>query len=197
MTKKILIGKINSVFGIKGAVKIISFCEEPLQIESYSIFDENDNPVKLKISNKNKAIVGKDGGGNAILIASIEGVKDRTTAENLRGQELFMNREELNDTDSDEFYYIDLIGLDVIENESSDKIGKVTNVQDFGAGGMIEIDFNDKFRKTLPDKSLNKTENFPFKDDFFPEIDIKSNFIKLKVPEILKDIERTAKTSEE
>ena len=183
MSKKILIGKVNSVFGIKGAVKVISFCQDPIQIENYPLFDEKGNAIKLKISNKNKAIIGTSGFGNAILIATIEGVTDRTQAEKLRGLELFVDRENLDETDEDEFYYVDLIGLDVVNAESK-KIGKVINVQDFGAGGMIEIEFTEEFCKANADKKIGKIENFPFKDETFPEINLKKGFIKMEMPEI-------------
>ena len=186
MSKKILIGKVNSVFGIKGAVKVISFCQDPIQIENYPLFDEKGNAIKLKISNKNKAVVGSDGGGNSILIAMIEGVTDRTAAEKLRGFEMFTDRENLNETDSDEFYYVDLIGLDVVDAESK-KVGKVKNVQDFGAGGMIEIEFEEAFCKSFPDKVLDKIENIPFKNAFFPEVNLKAGFVRIEMPEILKE----------
>lgn len=181
--KRILIGKINSVFGIKGAVKIISFCEDPIQIENYPLFDEDGNAIKLRISNKNKAIVGTSGFGNAILIASIEGVTDRNKAETLRGKEIFVNREDFNETDEDEFYYVDLIDLDVID-ETKNKIGKVVNVQDFGAGGMLEIEFEEKFKEANAEKKLGKIENFPFKDETFPEVNLKEGWIKMTMPEM-------------
>ena len=51
MTKKILIAKVNSVFGIKGEIKIIVYSNDPHSIENYSLFDAEDKPVKIKITN--------------------------------------------------------------------------------------------------------------------------------------------------
>lgn len=181
MDKKILVGKVSSAFGIKGEVKLISYCQDPLQIEKYQLFDSDGKEIKLKISNKNKAVVGLAGAKNAILIAAIEGIKDRNAAENLRDKEIFVNREEFEEIDNDEFYYVDLIGLDVIDDNSK-KLGKVTNVYDFGGGGMLEIEFI----KADIEKNLEKIENFPFKDETFPEVNLKENFIRIKLPEILK-----------
>ena len=42
MTKKILFAKVNSVFGIKGDVKLIVFSDNPENIEKYSLFDEKE-----------------------------------------------------------------------------------------------------------------------------------------------------------
>ncbi len=186
MSKKILIAKIISAFGIKGGVKILCFCEDPLQIEKYPLCDAKGNSVKIKISNKNKAVVGSNASGDPILIVTIDGVLDRNKAEELRGAEFFVNREDLNETPDDEFYYVDLIGLDVID-ATAKKIGKVLNVQDFGAGGMLEIEFEEDFLKTAAGKNLEKIENFPFKNTAFPEVNLKKGFVKMEVPEILQE----------
>ncbi len=179
--KKILIGKINSVFGIKGEVKIISFCKNPSDIEKYNLFDKNDNNIKLKINNKNKAAIGSSASGGVILIAKIAGVDDRNYAEKLRGCELYTNRDEFKELDEDEYYQVDLIDLDVID-ESDKKLGKVLNVLDFGAGTMLEIEF-DEAKKA---QNLEKIENFPFKNEFFPEISVKNGFIRMILPQIIK-----------
>ena len=179
--KKVLIGKINSVFGIKGEVKIISYCQHPLDIEKYPLFDKNDNAFSLKISNKNKTAIGTTAGGT-ILIAKIIGVDDRNKAESLRGAELFVERANFKKLQSDEFYQVDLIGLDVIDDSSEKVIGKVVNVMDFGAGTMLEIQFNEE----NPEKKLEKIENFPFKNEIFPEVDVRGGTIKIKLPEVVE-----------
>ena len=181
MTKKILIGKVNSVFGIKGEVKIISHCQHAIDIEKYPLFDKNGNVIKLKISNKNKASIGSSGSGDAILIAKIVGVDDRNEAEKLRGMEFFTNRDDFKEVADDEFYQVDLIGLTVID-DAGKNIGKVANVMDFGAGTMLEIEFNQADAK----RNLEKIENFPFKDEFFPEVDVRGGSIKIKLPEMVK-----------
>ncbi len=174
MTKKILIGKIISPFGIKGEVKIISYCEEPLKIETYPLFDEQGKALKLKISNKNKTIIGTRD-GNAILIARIEGINDRNASESLRGKEIFVNRQDFTETKDNEFYYVDLIGLDVIDMNSK-KIGKVANVLDYGAGAIIEVKFDSEIKEGAMD-------NFPFKNAIFPEVKLQEGFIRIDIPE--------------
>ncbi len=179
--KKIIIGKINSVFGIRGEVKILSYCQVPADIEKYKLFDKNDNEIKIKISNKNKTVVGTSGTGGAILIAKIAGVEDRNKAESLRGAQLFTNRDDFKELSSDEFYQVDLIGLDVVD-DTSQKIGKVLNVFDFGGGTMLEIEFE----KENPKMNLEKIENFPFKNAIFPEVNVKAGFVRISFPDIVK-----------
>ena len=186
MNKKILVGKVTAPFGIKGEVKIISYCQNPQQIENYPLFDENSDKIKLKISNKNKAVIGTTISGDSILIAKIEGSVSRNDSEGLRGKEIFTNRDDFEELDEDEFYHSDLLGLDVIDMNSK-KIGKVLNIYDFGAGVMLEIEFS----KVDEANNLEKIENFPFKNEFFPEVSLKNGFIRFDMPEIVK----TPKTS--
>ncbi len=181
MTKKILIGKINSVFGIKGEVKIISYCQNPTDIEKYPLFDKNDVALTLKITNKNKAVVGTTSDGGAILIAKISLADDRNAAEKLRGLEIFTDRKNFSTKlKKDEFYQEDLVGLNVVD-DAGKVLGKVLAVLDFGGGVMLEIEFN-------AIKDLEKIENFPFKNEFFPEIDVEKGFVRINLPEEVIEI---------
>ena len=156
MTKKILIGKIISVFGIKGEVKIISYCGEPQQIENYSLFDEKENPLKLKISNKNKAVIGTSN-GNAILIAKLDGINNRNAAEKLRGTEIFTNRDDFKEADENEFYYVDLIGLDVIDMKSKKNWEGVERVR-----SRRRRNYRNRIQLRKSTKKLRKNREFFF-----------------------------------
>lgn len=186
MSKKIVIAKIISPFGIKGEVKIVAYCGDPLQIEKYPLFDAKGNALEIKITNKNKTVVGNSAAGDPILIVKLSTIKDRNEAEAARGLEIFVNREDFKETAEDEFYYADLIGLEV-RDSAAKKIGKVLNVQDFGAGGMLEISFEEDFRKSSAGKGFDKIENFPFSGKIFPEVNIAQGFLVIELPEIFKE----------
>lgn len=162
----------------------MSYTDNPQQIENYPLFDAKGNSLKLKISNKNKTVIGTNSSGNSVLIAKIEGVSDRNAAEKMRGQELFTNRDDFAETSDNEFYYVDLIGLDVID-ATSKKIGKVKDVLDHGAGGILEIEFSAEFYGNDPKKDGDKLESFPFKNEIFPEVNVKAGFIRIEFPEIV------------
>jgi 16S rRNA processing protein RimM len=174
MTKKILLGKITTAFGIKGEVKIESYCQNPQDIEKYELFDDLEKNITLKISNKNKAVVGHVVGG-AILIARVNNITNRSEAELLRGKELFSYRKNFKQVKKNEFYHSDLIGLDVV-NEKLEKIGTVLAINNYGAGDMVEINFlNSKIKKNYED-----IDNFPFKNEIFPEVNLEKNYILIK-----------------
>ena len=59
-------------------------------------------------------------------------------AERLNGIELYVPREKLPATDTDEYYYADLIGLAAVTTADA-PIGCVIAIHNFGAGDIIEI----------------------------------------------------------
>jgi 16S rRNA processing protein RimM len=170
--KNIVIAKITSVHGIKGFVKLLSFAANPADFDKYSskVFDAKNNPYKIKI------ISQVPGGNNDLFIAKIDGVEDRNAAELLRNTELFIKRGDLKKAKKDEFYYVDLIGLDVL-NTQKKKIGKVLSVNDFGAGGIVDIEF---------DANSSDTESFAFTHQTFPEVDVEKGFLILDLPEFIE-----------
>ena len=170
-----IIAKITSAFGIKGLVKIVSFAQNPADFAKYSgrIFDDRDNKYEIKIINQ---IPSQN---NNVFVVEIAGVKDRNQAELLRNIELFVARGDLKNPKKDEFYHIDLIGLDVLSSDKQ-KIGKVMAVNDFGAGGIVEIKFNDEFC------NHSGIENFSFTNDNFPEVNLKEGFLVLNLPEVIE-----------
>ncbi len=175
---KILIAKIISAHGIKGEVKIISFCQNVKDIENYHCFDQNQEKISIKILNS-KAKSTKN--GDYVIIAKIENINTRNDAEKIIGTEIFTLRENFKNLDEDEFYHTDLINLDVISDGK--KVGKITNIYNFGAGEMLEIEFEQEDKT----RNLSKTESFSFENKYFGKIDIKNGFIEFFMPEIINE----------
>lgn len=173
--QKVSIGIITSAHGIKGLAKINSFAENPSDIFKYSgkIFDAKSRNYKIKVVSQ---VPNKDGN---LFIAQIDGINDRNASEALRGTELFIDRADLKKTKKDEFYQIDLVGLKVLDVNKK-QIGIVEEVNDFGAGIIIDIKFNDeKYHK-------NQLTNFSFIKEIFPEVDIENGFLVLDIPDIVE-----------
>lgn len=179
MSKKILIAKINSAHGIKGEVNMTIFSNNPKNINKYQLFNHHGDEIKLKIvSFKNS--LNENGGHDCQVIAKIDGVNDRNNAELFRNVELFTERKNFPKTNNNEFYIVDLIGLDVVDINQK-LIGQVSNVFNHNAQAIIEIKFNDN---NIP-KGYSQQESFVFKNDFFPIVDLENNFIQLDLPEIV------------
>ena len=178
MSKNILIAKIISARGIQGEVKIMYFGDDVKNLEKYQIFDGKNNHFNIKLLNKS-AIVS-NASGDKIVVAKIDGVIDRNQAELLRGTELFTDRKNFSKTKKNEFYIADLIGLKVF-NLQQQEIGKIINVFSRSSSTAIEIEFLDNFIPT----GFQKIDNFPFKNDFFPQVDIESGIVVFEAPELV------------
>ncbi len=178
MTKKILIAKITSPHGIKGEVNLTIFSSNIDNFENYQLFDQEGNSLKLKIITKKNSIK-INSLGDSQVIARMENITDRNLAENIRNLEIFTNRSEFKETNKNEFYIVDLIGLEVRDLEDQ-KIGIVKNVFDHGASAILEINF---LENKIP-SGLSAVESIAFSNDFFPEVDIEKGFIRLNSIEI-------------
>jgi len=178
MSKNILIAKIISARGIQGEVKIMYFGDDVKNLEKYQIFDGKNHQFIIKILNK--SAIASNASGDKIVVAKIDGVVDRNQAELLRGTELFTDRKNFSKTKKNEFYIADLIGLKVY-NLQQQEIGKIINVFNRGSSTAIEIEFFDNF---IP-AGFQKIDNFPFKNDFFPQVDVESGNVVFEAPELV------------
>ena len=128
-TNKILVGKIVAPQGIRGEFRVQSFAEKPEDFKKFHIVCDKCETEQFRFIRVLK---------QNIIIAKIDTVNDRNTAESLRGTELFVSRDDLPKLKENEYYQSDLIGFDVIRGGK--KIGIVDGFQNFGAGDIIELD---------------------------------------------------------
>jgi 16S rRNA processing protein RimM len=83
------------------------------------------------------------------VVVTFKEVTDRTQAEQLRGLKVYILRSALPVLTEDEFYIEDLVGLRVILKDSTDVIGTITHVLNFGAGDLLEITLKDSHETLL------------------------------------------------
>lgn len=129
-TDRICVGAILGAFGIKGEVRLKSFCADPAAIADYGPLTSEDGQTVYDLK-----ITGPVKGGFG---ARINGVQYRDQAEDLKGTSLFVLRNALPNLPDDEFYHSDLIGLTVLDT-GGEKIGKIMGVNEYGAGDFLEI----------------------------------------------------------
>jgi 16S rRNA processing protein RimM len=72
------------------------------------------------------------------VVASVREVSDRSAAEALRGSRIFVPRSSFPSTASDEFYWVDLIGLQVVNREGQ-LLGEVLGLIDNGAQSVLRV----------------------------------------------------------
>ena len=84
-------------------------------------------------------------------VARLEGVADRSGAEDLRGSLVEVDRSSLPTLQEGEYYHADLIGLACVDREGRD-LGKVVAVENYGAGDLLEVEASNGKRALIPFK---------------------------------------------
>ncbi|GBD44261.1 Ribosome maturation factor RimM [bacterium HR40] len=126
----VCVAEVATAHGVHGALKLRCFTEAPENVAHYGpLLDERGREV-MRIR-----ILGYWRSG---VIVEAEGVRDRTQAEFLRGLRLYVPRARLPEPAEEEYYHVDLIGLEV-RDESGAVLGRVVAVQDYGAGELLEF----------------------------------------------------------
>jgi 16S rRNA processing protein RimM len=144
-TKKILVGKIVAFQGVRGDVRVQTFTQKPDDFKNLVVFGNKITPADFKFV--------RTVPNSSVIIAHINGFEDRTSAEALRGTELFVARDDLPDTKPGEYYQADLIGFTVIQN--GEKVGIISGFQNFGAGDIIETSVGNMYSFKGAEVDLN------------------------------------------
>ena len=130
MTERVCVGAIAGSFGVKGEVRLKSFCAEPQDIATYGPLTDDRGATSWDIR-----ITRPIKGGFAVRLS---GVATKEAADALRGTRLFAPRAALPSLPDDEFYHADLIGLTVLDTGGVE-IGRIKAVLNHGAGDILEI----------------------------------------------------------
>ena len=128
--ERIVVGSLAGAFGVRGEVRLKSFCAEPADIVGYAPLYTPDGRAFRDIR-----ITGQTQGS---LTARLDGVSSREQADALRGTPLLADRSRLPALEEDEFYHADLIGL-VVQDPGGQPLGTVRAVMNHGAGDILEI----------------------------------------------------------
>lgn len=129
MTDRVCVGAIAGAFGVRGEVRLKSFCADPAAIGDYSpVEDEDGRAIDLKVSRPIK---------NGFA-ARLSGVSTKEDADALRGVRLYVDRDRLPSLPDDEFYHADLLGLEVLD-AGGVRLGKIAAVLNHGAGDLLEV----------------------------------------------------------
>jgi 16S rRNA processing protein RimM len=127
--KRVTLATITGAHGLKGEVRLKLFTDSADGLKHYASFDAQGRTLTL-------AVVRQAGAG---AIARFKEVPDRTAAEALRGTALTVSRDALPALEEGEYYHADLIGVPVVTPDG-DSAGRVTAVENFGAGDVLDIE---------------------------------------------------------
>jgi len=156
------IGKIVKTSGLKGRLKVLSYCESAKTLETLeNAFIGEDSE---SVSSFSVGIIGIRRGS---FFIDLEGVESVEAAGELIGCYVFVPSENLSDG---EYYWKDIIGLDIV-TEKGLKLGRVTAILPTGSNDVYVCSGGE--REIL----------IPAFDDVVKKIDIEKGIIVVKLPE--------------
>ena len=127
---RVCVGAIAGAFGVRGEVRLKSFCATAEDIATYGPLWSEDGTRTFKVSLTRTV--------NGALGARLSGVQTKEQADALKGLKLWADRAALPSLPDDEFYHADLIGLQVVDTGGA-TLGRVHAVFDHGAGDILEV----------------------------------------------------------
>lgn len=163
---RIKVGKIVSAFGIRGEVKVYPYTDVPDRFEQLDSVMAETEELEIRSVRYQKNLV----------LLKFKGVDDRNAAEALRGRFLTIDRDHLRETEEDEYFIFDLIGLEAVDQDGK-HIGKVTDVIQNTAQDLYEIEVESGNRYLVPAVY-----------EFVTDIDINSGIMKIRpIPGLIGD----------
>lgn len=161
--RRVLLGEIVGVHGIKGDVLVRAYTATPEGIADYGPLQDEAGKLMLVLRVRRATAKG--------VVAHVDGIDDRTAAEALKGTKLFVDRTRLPAPAAEEYYHADLVGLDAV-TPAGDPVGTVVAVVNYGASDLLEI--------RTPGRRA--TELVPFTSVFVPTVDLAAGRLVVDMP---------------
>ncbi|GER21950.1 ribosome maturation factor RimM [Zafaria cholistanensis] len=167
---RLQVARIGKPHGIRGEVTVQVMTDAPEErfLPGTELIVE---PAKLGTLTVAGARWNKD-----ILLLAFKEVRDRNTAETLRGAQLFVDAEDDED-DEDAWYEHELEGLDVRVDGAS--VGKVTGLRTHAAQDLLIVEAADGAEVLVP-----------FVEEIVPEVDLEGGFVVVTPPPGLFELNR-------
>ncbi len=168
----VVIGKIVALHGIKGMVKVRPFFDFPERVNFLDVVSIAGEKYEIEKTARSKRL----------WLFKFKGVDSREAADDLRGQDIEIPREERFVLPVGHYYIDDLIGLTVYES-SGNVLGEIANVLKAGGGNDIFV------IKPPPDATdLPKEILFPALKHLVEKMSIEEGEMWVTVPEGLLEI---------
>lgn len=162
------VGRVVDAWGIKGGIKVMPFSSDPQALfctkkwflrpaeavagavlrpgavakpvaasAAPAAGDPRRQPSRLASARFLQVKSAREQGD--VVVATAEGLEDRNAAEALKGARVFVSRSAFPTPDEGEFYWIDLIGLDVV-NPQGEALGRVADLMDTGPHSVLRCE---------------------------------------------------------
>ncbi|MBQ5942905.1 ribosome maturation factor RimM [Massilia sp. AB1] len=163
----IQVGYVSGAYGLVGGIRITPHSMDAdalLNVKTWWLDKPTLRPVSVRTAKFHSGDV----------VATLVGMRDRNEAEALKGATIQVSRKDFPALDNDEYYWTDLIGLDVV-NLQGEALGKVTDMMHNGAQSILRITPVSEGDPTA------KVEDrlVPFVDQFVKTVNLEGKLITL------------------
>ncbi len=130
---QIAVARVGKPVGLQGLCRLFSFGDYLSKIElPKKVFVGNNRAVEQR------ELISLKKMDERSFRAGFTGYSDRDEVDTLKNNFLYISKDDLPDTDEDEFYFYQLVGLPV-EDETGETIGKIVEVFNFPTTDAIEV----------------------------------------------------------
>lgn len=143
MQKYLEAGKIVNTHGVRGDIRIESYCDSPEALSALkTLYLKTTLGYEKVVCTKSQVYKG-------MVLAHIKGVDDYDGAVALKNKIVYADRADLV-CEEGKYFVADLIGLPVIDNDSGECYGEVSDVVNYGAGDLYEVTMKDGKKCLVP-----------------------------------------------
>ena len=174
------VGRVLDAWGVKGWLKILPHSTDPAALFSAKSWflqapDAKFRPGFQTFSGTVALHVDETKMHSGAVVAKIAGLDDRTAAEALRGARIFLPRSSFPAASANEFYWVDLIGLNVVNREGV-ALGCVRDLMATGPHSVLCVEYN----TVSDDGSTTVAERLiPFVSVYVDHVDMAGKCIKV------------------
>jgi 16S rRNA processing protein RimM len=166
-------GRISAPFGIKGWIRVQPFSETAAGLTNYSTWWLGNTDNWREVEVEQSQAQGTD------VVAKLAGCDDRDVAAGFKGQQVAIPREAFPPAEKGEFYWADLVGLEVKNTEGLD-FGVVTSMIETGANDVMVVQQVVQQSAVDGDKHADKERLIPFIADVVKRVDIAAGVIEVE-----------------
>lgn len=135
------VGRIVGAWGIKGWIRVQPHAADPQALFSSRRWflapaERSGGPAPVLSTRWLRVTQAREHGDG--VVASAEQLPDRNSAEALKGARVFVSRGSFPTPDAGEYYWVDLIGLTVV-NREGETLGTVADLLDTGPHCVLRI----------------------------------------------------------
>lgn len=137
------VARVLDAWGVKGWIKVQPIADDPQALFSSRRWflkppEEGGprRPAAAALPGLLRITEAKNHGD--LVVAQVRDVSDRAAAEALRGARIFIGRSSFPTAGPDEYYWVDLLGLSVVNRQGED-LGSVAGLIDTGAHSVLRV----------------------------------------------------------